>query len=92
MAKILIIEDDKQLNDLYADIVKKMGHESRRAFSLDEGWKELGADGFDVILLDVRLPDGDGLQALSKSVSGERILGEIIDNKNQGGSYANRKT
>ncbi len=66
MAKILIIEDDKQVNDLLADIVNQMGHESRRAFSIEEGWKELEADGFDLIVLDLNLPDGDGLKVLSK--------------------------
>ena len=64
MARILIIDDDKILCDMLSDVVKQMGHDVVCAFSLKDGLKEAYSKAFDVVFLDVRLPDGNGLNAL----------------------------
>ncbi|MHB8828581.1 MAG: sigma-54-dependent transcriptional regulator [Syntrophales bacterium] len=61
MARILIIDDDEILSGMFAEVVMDMGHIAARAFTLDDGLKEAAADDFAVILLDVKLPDGNGL-------------------------------
>jgi len=43
-----------------------MGHEVRHALTLEDGLREVSSNDFDVVFLDVRLPDGDGLDALPK--------------------------
>jgi two-component system NtrC family response regulator len=66
MAKILIIDDDRQLCKMISRHVEYMGHEAACVFSLKEGLQEVTSGTFDVVLLDVRLPDGNGLDLLPK--------------------------
>ncbi|MHB8091440.1 MAG: sigma-54-dependent transcriptional regulator [Syntrophales bacterium] len=61
MAHILIIDDDEILSNMLAEVVTDMGHIVSRAFTLCDGIKEAAAGHFAVILLDVNLPDGNGL-------------------------------
>ncbi|MCK9361987.1 MAG: sigma-54 dependent transcriptional regulator [Syntrophales bacterium] len=61
MARILIIDDDEILSGMLAEIVMDMGHASARVFTLADGLKEAAVGDFAVILLDVKLPDGNGL-------------------------------
>ncbi len=61
MARVLIIDDDEILSDMLAEVVTDMGHTASRAFTLSDGLQEAGMGDFAVILLDVNLPDGNGL-------------------------------
>jgi two-component system NtrC family response regulator len=64
MAQILIIDDDTIVCETISNIVKHLGHEPAIAHSLQEGVKEVSTKAVDVVLLDVRLPDGNGLDAM----------------------------
>lgn len=64
MADILIIDDDKIMSDMLVDIVNGMGHTAHTAFTLDDAAKAASRMPFSVILLDVNLPDGNGLEKL----------------------------
>lgn len=67
MAKILIIDDDQHMNDALSRVIKKkMGYEVTSCLMLEEGFKEAMENDYDVILLDVFMPDGNGIQALSR--------------------------
>jgi two-component system, NtrC family, response regulator len=66
MAKILIIDDDMALNELLAEVVARMGHGARGACSAEQGLSMVQAEPFDLVLLDVGLPDGDGLKILPR--------------------------
>ncbi len=66
MAAILIIDDDESLRDLLAAIVRRLGHEAREASTLAEGLSLAGRPEYDVVLLDMFLPDGDGLNLLPR--------------------------
>lgn len=63
--KILVIDDDREQQDLLGKIVPA-GVAVSRAFSLSEAENELLKSTFDLVLLDVHLPDGDGLQFYAK--------------------------
>ena len=64
MANILIIDDDREISDMLSEVVATMGHTATAAFSLADGLKAAAVKPFTVILLDVRLPDGDGMEKL----------------------------
>lgn len=66
MAKILVIEDEKFISDLYAHVLIKSGFEVRTAGSAKDGIDILKSDKFDLLLLDILLPDMNGLEILRK--------------------------
>ncbi|MFW6126894.1 MAG: response regulator [Thermodesulfobacteriota bacterium] len=66
MGKVLIIDDDELFCEMLSEMVTDMGHGVRFTHSLNEGIKEASNGSYDVVFLDVRLPDGSGLRALPK--------------------------
>lgn len=61
MARILVVDDEALMRTMVEVVCKRMGHEPLSAASLKQGL-ELGRAGVDVVLLDVWLPDGNGLE------------------------------
>jgi two-component system NtrC family response regulator len=59
--KILIVDDEEQLRNLLTRIVSLEGFTVQEVGSLQEGSRYLERDQVDVILCDVKLPDGNGV-------------------------------
>lgn len=78
MANILIIDDDPLICETIGNVVKRMGHEAACAHRLQEGLELLGSRLTDVVFLDVRLPDGSGLEALPQFQSAPSLPEVII--------------
>jgi len=66
MAHILIIDDDTVLCDALSQFLNSMGHQAMCAHRLREGVSLASKDGFDLVFLDVNLPDGNGLEAIPR--------------------------
>lgn len=66
MAHILIIDDEKAFGDLLAKIIGDEGHQVAIRLTLAGGLKEVLARPYQLVLLDVQLPDGNGLSAIGK--------------------------
>jgi len=66
MARILIIDDDELICQSLALVARQKGHEATSAHTLREGLESVTTKEFDVVFLDVNLPDGNGLDFLSK--------------------------
>ena len=64
MAHLLIIDDDRMICRTMARFFTEAGHEVDQAQTLSEGMEKVENGDFDVVFLDVRLPDGDGLRRL----------------------------
>lgn len=64
MAKVLIIDDEKAIRDFLTELVEQVGHEAACAESRAEGLRLARNTDFDVIFLDVYLPDGSGLELM----------------------------
>ena len=71
MARILITDDDPQINRLIEKTLEPKAHEIRHAYSLEEAAAMIGSDCFDLVFLDVVLPDGSSLDSLSTFMNGE---------------------
>ena len=63
---ILVIEDQEDLAELYESTLKKAGDQVRNAFTGEEGIAEFQANGADVVLLDMTLPEMHGTQVLKE--------------------------
>lgn len=63
---ILIIEDDRTLNDQLADLLQGRGFNTHQCHDGEQGLLSALSDRFDLILLDVLLPSMDGFSVLSK--------------------------
>jgi len=61
MADILIIDDDFMLTEMLASHLKQAGYCVAIAATLADGVERARCGDFDVIFLDVQLPDGNGL-------------------------------
>ncbi|MBK7605615.1 MAG: sigma-54-dependent Fis family transcriptional regulator [Saprospiraceae bacterium] len=77
MRKVLIIDDEEKLRTLLARIISLEGFEVLQADDCKGAWKKLDQSEVDVILCDVKLPDGNGVE-LSKKIKDKFPLLEII--------------
>jgi DNA-binding response OmpR family regulator len=64
--KILVVEDDQFLRDLYIEILESEGFKVDHATDGEEGYQKMFAGGYDLVLLDIMLPKIDGLKILEK--------------------------
>ncbi|MBU0708737.1 response regulator transcription factor [Patescibacteria group bacterium] len=77
--KILIVEDDKMMRDLYSDILTGAGYEVELAEDGLVAEKMMKKGGYDLVLLDIMLPDRDGLQVLeSLNVKQRKACGKVV--------------
>ena len=65
MSNVFIIDDDTVISDLLIKYIKDMGHQATAAETLARGVETVLSGSFDLVFLDVVLPDGDGLESLS---------------------------
>lgn len=75
--KVLIIDDEKQILTLLARIIGLEGYEVFQAISCKAGLKQLEQSDPDVILCDVFLPDGNGVE-LVLEIKRRKPLSEVI--------------
>jgi len=63
---IIVIEDEKELRELYVQILQQQGYDVDSAVDGEEGYSKLSKKAYDLILLDIILPKMDGLHILEK--------------------------
>lgn len=79
MAKILLVEDDQFLSDLYNDLLKDEGYEVALANNGEDALKEIMDGQFDLVLLDIMLPKKDGLTVLKQlGDEGKKKAGQVV--------------
>lgn len=83
MAEILIVEDDKNINELIKRNLQLVGHTCTQCFHGTEALKEIYNGGYDLVLLDVMLPGISGFDLIPK-LSGIPVIfvtakGELED-------------
>ncbi len=73
MTRILIVEDDVGLNKGIALTLARDGIAVEQAYDLTGAEERFAAGGIDLVLLDVRLPDGSGLDFCAKLREASRV-------------------
>lgn len=64
MPSVLILEDDLTFSLMLTTWLGKKGFEVKTVASVGDAKRRIGADRYDLILSDLRLPDGDGIELL----------------------------
>jgi two-component system, NtrC family, response regulator len=77
MSKILIIDDEEKLRNLIGRITRLEGYEVSEAANIKAGLKILEKENIDVILCDVKLPDGNAVDFI-KDIKARYPTTEII--------------
>lgn len=77
MKKILIIDDEEKLRSLTARIIGLEGFEVTEAGDCKSGLKKVDQQFFDVVLCDVKLPDGNGVD-LTAAIKEKSPQTEVI--------------
>jgi DNA-binding response OmpR family regulator len=75
--KILIIEDDKSLIRSINDYLKMEGHICEVALNFNQGLMKTADNRYDCIILDIGLPDGNGLNII-KELKANKISDGIL--------------
>lgn len=68
--RVLVVEDDRHLADLIDEQLRLSGHTVTLARSLAGARERLAGTRFDLVLLDLNLPDGDGLELAEEATLG----------------------
>lgn len=66
--KILVIDDDPAMRDASGEILRRQGHSVEMAENGQAGLALLNKFAFDLILLDLRMPDVDGMTVLRRII------------------------
>ncbi len=69
MIRVLIVDDDPKICLFFETVLEKMGCETATAKRIDEAKTLSRRDRFDIILLDLELPDGNGLDIMPDLVN-----------------------
>ncbi|MFH1212555.1 MAG: response regulator [Candidatus Neomarinimicrobiota bacterium] len=77
MEKILIVDDEQEVAELLEEFLTQLGYETDKAFSKTQAETELKKYQPGIVLLDIRLPDGDGISFL-KEIKASQPEMEVI--------------
>ncbi len=62
--RILLVEDEELLRDIYLEVLVESGYEVETAKEGNEAEHKMREGGYDLVLLDLMLPNKDGVQVL----------------------------
>ena len=75
---ILYIDDEAEIRKLIADLLDKTGYNTDTASDGIEGLKKIKSQYYDLILLDIVMPNMDGLQMLEQMHKDNIKNGKIV--------------
>jgi len=79
MARILIVDDEPNLRTLYRRDLEDDGYEVIEAGSAEEGIKAFERERPDLVVLDVRMPGMNGLEAMARILDKDRRIPIILN-------------
>ena len=68
--RILFVEDDRFISDMYSRVLTKAGYQLDFAYTGTEGLSKAQSGSYDLILLDIMMPEMTGIEIL-KALRGE---------------------
>jgi CheY-like chemotaxis protein len=71
--RILIVDDSHEIVELMVKVLTTVGHEVVSSYSGREGLEMIQGDSFDLIFLDIAMPDFSGLDVIDALVQSGKI-------------------
>lgn len=78
MAKLLVVDDEKNLRIVVQKELARQGHTVEAASDGEEAWEALEAQDFDVLLCDINMPRLDGMGLLRRLCEQNQNRPEVI--------------
>ncbi|HOA06877.1 MAG TPA: response regulator [Spirochaetota bacterium] len=78
MTKILVVEDEQYQRELYALELKDEGYDVDQAANGKDAVELVKTNKYDLVILDIRMPEMDGIEALGKILSRDKKIPIII--------------
>jgi DNA-binding response OmpR family regulator len=78
MKKILVVDDEENIRQLYKEEFEDMGYEVSTVADGGQALAVLDREKFDLVTLDMRMPDMDGIETLRKMKEKDSALPVII--------------
>ncbi|ANS75307.1 PhoP family transcriptional regulator [Paenibacillus yonginensis] len=75
--KVLLVEDDKQIVEMLQGYLEKEGYEVTTALNGGDGLIRFGQDHFDLIIVDIMMPQLDGIEVI-KQIRNQSAVPVII--------------
>jgi len=66
VAKILVVDDERSVRSLLAEMVQKMGHEAIKAENGKDAWEKFQSESVDLSIVDINMPEMDGIAYLEE--------------------------
>ena len=63
---ILFIEDDKPIAEMYSRVLEREGYQVEFAYNGEEGLQKANSKHYDLILLDIMMPEKTGIEVLQE--------------------------
>ena len=76
--RILVVEDDQGLRNLYQEELEEEGYEVLTANNGKEAIRILEREGADLIVLDIVMPQMDGMEALGRIMGKDKTIPIIL--------------
>ena len=76
--RVLVVEDDKGLSEIFCEELSALGHSVVPATTVAAGFERLADTELDVVLLDLMLPDGSGIEVLRRLAQEELPTEAIV--------------
>ena len=79
MVSILVVDDDPALRMLYEDELTHEGWDIELAASGEEAIEKISQKRPDLVVLDIRMTDMDGLETLQKVMTGDKSIPVVLN-------------
>jgi DNA-binding NtrC family response regulator len=78
MARVLLVEDESNMRKVLSANLRQDGHVLVEAATVKEGLQAVHGNGFEVVLLDQKLPDGEGSEVLKAIQQSEPSTAVVV--------------
>jgi DNA-binding NtrC family response regulator len=65
--RILVVDDERSLREFLTILLEQEGYDVATADTVASGTEKVSGGGFDLVMCDLKLPDGSGLEVLSEA-------------------------